>query len=77
MAGHGSDVVETGTPPTRFLPAARWNDFHPWPPPGGLRYLIFHEHTNGFAKCVVRIGRKVLIDEQAFFEWMRNQKGGK
>lgn len=62
---------------TRFIPAATFNDFHPWPPPGGLRYLIFHEKTNGFASCVVRVGRTVLIDEQAFLEWMRSKKGGK
>lgn len=61
---------------TRFIPAAKFNDYHPWPPQGGLRYLIFHEKTNGFSPCVVRVGRTVLIDEQAFMEWMRSKKGG-
>jgi hypothetical protein len=61
---------------TRFIPVARWNDYHPWPPQGGLRYLIFHEKTNGFSQCVIRVGRTVLIDEQAFLEWMRSKKGG-
>lgn len=60
----------------RFIPVPRWNDYHPWPPPGGLRYLIFHEKANGFSSCVVRIGRKVLIDEEAFFAWVKSQKGG-
>jgi hypothetical protein len=42
---------------------------------GGLRSLIFMEHTNGLAKSVaiVRIGRKVLIDEAKFFGWIDAQ----
>ena len=31
-----------------------------------IRWLIFHEHTNGFKACVKRIGRKVLIDLDQF-----------
>jgi hypothetical protein len=47
---------------------------------GGLRSLIFNEHTNGLAKsgAIVRIGRKVLIDETKFFAWIESQnQGGK
>ncbi len=42
---------------------------------GGLRSLIFNEHTNGLAKsgAIVRIGRKVLIDETKFFNWVSAQ----
>lgn len=40
---------------------------------GGLRCLIFNEKTNGFNKVVKRIGRKVLIDEKAYFEWIDQQ----
>ena len=54
---------------TRLIPASDWNKYHPWPPKGGLRHLIFHEKTNGFHKVVRRCGRRVLIDEAAFFEW--------
>ena len=60
---------------TRLIPVPRWNDHHDWPPQGGLRHLIFHEHENGFHKCVRRVGKRVLIDEQAFFEWVA-EKGG-
>ena len=44
---------------------------------GGLRSLIFNEHTNGLAKsgAIVRIGRKVLIDESKFFGWVAAQNG--
>ena len=42
---------------------------------GGLRSLIFNEHQNGLAKsgAVIRIGRKVLIDETKFFSWIESQ----
>ncbi len=71
-----NQVGEVSVSP-RFLPVSKWNDYHPWPPQGGLRYLIFHEKTNGFSQCVVRVGKSVLIDEDAFVEWMRSKKEGK
>ena len=39
---------------------------------GGMRQLIFNEHTNGLAGigAVVRVGRKVLIHEDNFIEWI-------
>jgi hypothetical protein len=42
---------------------------------GGLRSLIFNEHQNGLANygAIVRIGRKVLIDEAKFFAWIESQ----
>jgi hypothetical protein len=35
---------------------------------------VFYEEANGFSKVIVRIGRRVLLDERAFFEWAREQK---
>lgn len=67
-------MTETPTPmsgQSRLIPVTRWNDYHVWPPIGGLRHLIFNEETNGFSKCVVRVGRRVLIDEDRFFQWAR------
>ncbi|MDA9982672.1 hypothetical protein N9H39_08045 [Gammaproteobacteria bacterium] len=58
----------------RIIPASNWNNYHDWPPPGGMRHLIFNEKKNGFSKCVRRVGRRVLIDERAFFEWVDEQK---
>jgi len=42
---------------------------------GGLRAWIFNENTNGLAQsgAIVRIGRKVLIDEAKFFAWIESQ----
>ena len=57
----------------QLIPVTNWNAHHPWPPIGGLRHLIFFAETNGFNKVVRRIGRRVLIDEAAFFDWVDSQ----
>lgn len=59
----------------RMIPVTQWNEHHSWPPPGGLRHLIFHAKNNGFDCCVIRVGRRVLIDEAEFFNWLDEQKG--
>lgn len=58
----------------RFIPDTQWNKYLDWPSVPGLRHLIFYEHQNGFSKCIRRAGRRVLINEQAFFEWLQNNK---
>jgi hypothetical protein len=42
---------------------------------GGIRSMIFNEYQNGLAKsgAIIRIGRKVLIDEAKFFGWVESQ----
>lgn len=61
----------------QLIPVTSWNERHPWPPIGGLRHLIFFSKTNGFDKVVRRIGRRVLIDEAAFFAWAQTNGGRK
>lgn len=62
---------------TRYIPVPLWNDFHVWPTVVGLRYLIFNKDKNGFAKVVKKIGKRVLIDEILFFEWVEEQNSEK
>ena len=57
----------------RYIPVTKWNNYHPWPPPGGLRYLIFNGRKNGFEACLVRVGRRILINEMLFFVWIKKQ----
>ena len=66
-----NDAVTLG----RLIPVAEWQKYYPWPTEGGLRHLIFFGAANGFNKVVRRVGRRVLIDEVAFFAWV-NQQGG-
>ena len=59
---------------TRLLTVSEWAKVHTWPPEGGMRHLIFNASTNGFDQVIRRVGRRVLIDESAFFQWV-NSKG--
>lgn len=56
-----------------YLTVSQFVRKHPWPPEGGLRYLIFNEKTNGFDKVIKRAGRTILIDEEKFFKWIEDQ----
>ncbi len=40
---------------------------------GGLRFQIFNAETNGLGAsgAIVRMGRKILIDEQKYFAWIQ------
>ncbi|MEO8401839.1 MAG: hypothetical protein ABI597_08615 [Gammaproteobacteria bacterium] len=42
-----------------------------------IRWLIFNEKANGFSACIRRLGRKVLIDLDAFESWIDEQGGAK
>jgi len=48
---------------------------HPAFPVGGLRWQIFNEDQNGLKSsgAIVRVGRKVLIDADRYFDWIYNQ----
>jgi hypothetical protein len=35
-----------------------------------LRWLIFNAETNGLAPCLVRIGRRVLVNTVEFNAWL-------
>lgn len=60
-------MADSSDNPPRLIPLVDWPDIHPWPPIGGLRHLAFHADTNGFAPAFVRVGKRVLVDEAAFF----------
>lgn len=38
-----------------------------------IRWLLFNAKENGFSSCVVRIGRKVLIDLDKFESYLDEQ----
>lgn len=75
------------TPPPVLLAVRQFADKHPAFPQGSLRNLIFLAESrkttkgtitgNGLDVALVRIGRKVLIDESKFFQWIDAQQEGK
>ena len=58
---------------TRFIAVSDWPKHHPWPPIGGLRHLIFNSRENGFALVLRRVGRRILINEKKFFEYIEEK----
>ena len=58
---------------TRYIPVPQWAEYYPWPSVTGLRALIQYRAKNGFDKAVVKIGKRVLIDEQQFLLWVEKR----
>lgn len=54
----------------RLIPLTKWNQYHEWPSVAGLRHLVFNAEHNGFHSVIRRVGRRVLIVESLFFEWV-------
>lgn len=42
---------------------------------GGIRSMIFNEETNGLkdSGAILRVGRKILINEHKFYDWIKAQ----
>lgn len=45
---------------------------------GAIRNYIFFEESNGLQvnKVIKRVGKKILIDVERFFQWIDNQNKG-
>ena len=39
-----------------------------------IRWWIFNAETNGFHKCLIRIGGRVFIDRHAFEVWLEEHR---
>lgn len=68
-----------------LLTAKQFVNKHPAWTEASIRNLIFHSRDrktskgiipgNGLESAILRVGRKVLIDEARFFEWVDAQNG--
>jgi len=58
-----------------YLTVNQFCERHPAFKLGGVRHNIFHEKTNGLAEsgAIVRNGRRILINEEKFFDWLEAQ----
>lgn len=56
-----------------LLTVRQFSAKYPAFPEGGMRHRIFHADKNGFARCIRRVGAKVLIDESEFFKCVEEQ----
>jgi hypothetical protein len=67
--------IQTTQPAIVYLTIKQLCEKHPAFRPGGIRALIFNENKNGLSKsgAIVRLGRKVMIDETKWFAWIESQ----
>jgi len=73
--------------PRTLLTVRQFSDKHPAFTQGAIRNLIFLSESrktskgiiagNGLNVALVRIGRKLLIDEEKFFQWINEQQEGR
>ncbi len=54
----------------RFVTVREFCSGGEWPTEPALRKLIFNEQANGLHKHIRRIGGRVLIDPQGFWDWV-------
>ncbi|WP_020484506.1 hypothetical protein [Methylomonas sp. MK1] len=72
MNQHQTDTAQTAR---QYLTVQQFTDKHPAFPIGTLRHQIFYENTNGLKKsgAILRNGRRVLIREDKYFDWLESQ----
>ena len=44
---------------------------------GALRWHVFNSKSNGLDRAIVRVGRRVLIDEVEFSNWLELQRSNR
>lgn len=81
-----SAYPDSPSQPRTLLTVRQFSDKHLAFTQGSLRNLIFLSDNrktsrgiiqgNGLNVALVRIGRKLLIDEAKFFQWIDEQQGG-
>ena len=70
--------IATPAPPVakRYLTIRQTSEAYPALSEGALRWLRFNGEANGFNQCVLTVGRKVLIDAEAFERWLESHRNG-
>lgn len=71
-----NDAVSQLDPP-RFIPLTKWPQYHVWPTISEFRQLIAKSEALGLDKAIKRVGRKFLIHESEFLDWVNRQSAFK
>lgn len=58
IRGHSTGQHCVSKKDRKLIPVTGWDNYHPWPPIGGLSHLVFFEKANGFTHCVLRVGSR-------------------
>jgi len=67
-----TEPTEAIQPEWLYSTVKQFSERHPAFTVGSLRALIFNSNTNGLTEscAVVRINRRVLLNEPKFFDWV-------
>jgi len=60
----------------RYLTIHQTAQAYPALTESALRWLRFNGDSNGFNRCVLAVGRKLLIDAEAFERWLESHRDG-
>ena len=67
-----SSIREAPPSTPQYFTVRQFAAKHPAFSEGGLRWLLFNRETNGLKNAVKKVGRRVLINEEAFFSWVES-----
>lgn len=71
-----SNVESSKSTQTTLLTVRQMANRHQGLSEGGLRHILFHAgHEMEAAGVVIRFGRRLLIDEERFLDWLRAGHG--
>lgn len=45
---------------------------NPYLTEAAIRWMLFNRKENGLAKAVTKLGKKILIDDEKFEEWVNS-----
>ena len=69
-------AIDKHPPSTTLYTIAQFSERHPFISQGGLRFQIFNSKDNDLEQlgALVRLGKRVLINEPKYFEWIDSQQ---
>ena len=69
-------TVATASPPRTLRTVKQFAERHSFLTEPSLRFQIFNRASNGLESsgAIVRLGRKILIDEERYFAWVDSQQ---
>ena len=59
--------------PPILITVRQFSSKYPWPSESAMRSYIYRANELGMASAFVRVGRRVLIDVNKFFELVQNE----
>lgn len=75
MNNTATETTEAMQPARLYSTVQQFSEKHHAFTVASLRALIFNANTNGLneSTAIVRIGRKVIINEDKFFDWLESK----